>query len=102
MFAKPDEDEKLPEQHFFDGEATPMDDLDRLVMTSFPRSGNSMLRATLERVMGVITGSDADIRAKLHGALMDEGLLGEGLVSKKVWVIKTHWPERSGKSVFDS
>jgi hypothetical protein len=52
--------------------------------------------------MGIVTGSDADLKAKLHGALMDEGLVGEGLCSKKVWVIKTHWPERSGKHNFDS
>ena len=52
--------------------------------------------------MGIVTGSDADIRSKLHGALMDEGLVGEGLTSRKVWVIKTHWPERSGKANFDS
>jgi len=102
MFEKPAEDEQLPELHFFDGKATASDALDSVVMTSFPRSGNSMLRATLERIMGIVTGSDADLKAKLHGALMDEGLVGEGLCSKKVWVIKTHWPERSGKHNFDS
>lgn len=71
-------------------------------MTSFPRSGNSMLRATLERVMGLVTGSDANIELKLCGALMDMGLQGEGLVDKRVWVVKTHYPERVGKSKFPS
>ena len=28
------------------------------------------------------------------------GLLGEGLVDKRVWVVKTHYPERYGKSKF--
>lgn len=102
MMSKPAEAEELPDIHFFDGKASAHDDLDRVVMTSYPRSGNSMLRATLERIMGIVTGSDADIRAKLHGELMDDGLVGEGLVSRKVWVIKTHYPERSGKHNFDS
>lgn len=61
-----------------------------------------MLRATLERVMGLVTGSDANIELKLCGALMDMGLQGEGLVDKRVWVVKTHYPERVGKSKFPS
>lgn len=63
----------LPDLHFFDG----LDEnggQDNIVMTSFPRSGNSMLRATLERVMGIVTGSDANIELKLCGALMEMGL----------------------------
>lgn len=91
----------MPDLHFFDG----LDEnggQDNIVMTSFPRSGNSMLRATLERVMGIVTGSDANIELKLCGALMDMGLQGEGLFDKRVWVVKTHYPERVGKSKFPS
>jgi len=61
LLSKPADDEKLPDPHFFDGKANLMDDLDRIVMTSFPRSGNSLLRAVLERVMGIVTGSDAGV-----------------------------------------
>ena len=28
------------------------------------------------------------------------GLAGEGLVDKRVWVVKTHYPERYGKTKF--
>lgn len=28
------------------------------------------------------------------------GLAGEGLVDKRVWVVKTHYPERYGKAKF--
>jgi hypothetical protein len=28
------------------------------------------------------------------------GLNGEGLVDKRVWIVKTHYPERYGKSKF--
>jgi len=33
---------------------------------------------------------------------MDEGLVGEGLTDRRVWVIKTHFPERAGKHNFDA
>ena len=69
-------------------------------MTSYPRSGNTLLRAYLEKIMGLVTGSDCDITKKLNLALMDLGLAGEGLVDKRVWVVKTHYPERYGKTRF--
>lgn len=78
------------------------DDLDTVVMSSYPRSGNTLLRAQLERIMGLVTGSDCDITKKLNLALMDMGLAGEGLVDKRVWVVKTHYPERYGKTRFGS
>jgi hypothetical protein len=92
----------LPDLAFLDGKASVDDYPDTVVMTSFPRSGNTLLRATLERIMGLVTGSDCDITKKLNVALMDMGLAGEGLVDKRVWVVKTHYPERYGKSRFGS
>ena len=89
----------LLEQHFFDGEDN-SDELDTVVMTSYPRSGNTLLRAYLEKIMGLVTGSDCDITKKLNVALMNLGLAGEGLVDKRVWIVKTHYPERYGKTRF--
>jgi len=71
-------------------------------MTSYPRSGNTLLRAYMEKIMGLVTGSDCDITKKLNCALMDLGLAGEGLVDKRVWITKTHYPERYGKTKFGS
>ena len=48
-------------------------------MASYPRSGNTMLRAYMEKIMGVVTGSDADITKKLINDLMEMGLGGEGI-----------------------
>ena len=31
---------------------------------------------------------------------MNRGLAGEGLVDSRVWLVKTHYPERFGKEVF--
>ena len=52
--------------------------------------------------MGLVTGSDTDISKSLNLALMDAGLGGEGLVDRRVWVVKTHYPERYGKARYAS
>ena len=52
--------------------------------------------------MGLVTGSDCDISKKLNQALMDMGLAGEGLTDKRVWIIKTHFPERYGLARFQA
>ena len=69
-------------------------------MVSFPRSGNTLLRAYLEKIMGLTSGSDCDISKKLNKDLMLMGLAGDGLVDKRVLVVKTHYPERYGKTKF--
>lgn len=69
-------------------------------MVSFPRSGNTLLRAYLEKIMGLTSGSDCDITKKLNKDLMLMGLAGEGLVDKRVLIVKTHYPERYGKTKF--
>jgi hypothetical protein len=90
--------EKLPDLHFLNGEETKTEDT--VVMTSYPRSGNTLLRAMLEKVMGLVTGSDCNINLKLNQELMEMGLAGEGLVDKKVWIVKTHFPERFASSEY--
>lgn len=52
--------------------------------------------------MGLVTGSDCDIEKKLNKELLTMGLQGEGLVDKRVLVVKTHYPERYGKTKFYS
>ena len=56
-------------------------------LASFPGSGNTWLRYLLEQVTGVFTGSqECDI------VLKASGLLGEGVQSSNVLVVKTHNP----------
>lgn len=90
----------LPKLKFLDIENDEAEEQDTVVMASFPRSGNTLLRAYLEKVMGLTSGSDCDITKKLNKDLMLMGLAGEGLVDKRVWVVKTHYPERYGKTKF--
>jgi hypothetical protein len=58
----------LPEKLFLDGKSHP--DKDTIVMTSYPRSGNTLLRAYIEKTTGIITGSDCDIDKSLNFQLM--------------------------------
>ena len=71
-----------------------------IILASYPRSGNTLLRAYIEKIMGFVTGSDCDIEKKLNKELMMMGLAGEGLIDKRVLVVKTHYPERYGKTKF--
>ena len=65
-----------------------------VALTSYPRSGNSMMRGLLERSTGLITGSDTNPRRRLSVALGLSGYLGEGVVGRS-WIVKTHFPERT-------
>ena len=47
---------------------------DAVVLTSYPRSGNTMLRAYLEKITGIVSGSDADITKSLNADLIKLGL----------------------------
>lgn len=49
---------------------------------------------------GLVTGSDGNITLKLILELMERGLPGEGLVDERVWIVKTHYPERYSSSRF--
>ena len=89
-----------PEKKFLDINQAEDVQQDTTIMVSFPRSGNTFLRAYLEKIMGLTSGSDCDITKKLNKDLMLMGLAGEGLVDKRVWVVKTHYPERYGKTKF--
>lgn len=72
---------------FLDGTPKPGN---KVAFCSFPRSGNSFLRKYLEKLTGVTTGSDNDIRANV--CLMMAGLKGEYIVDDTVWIVKSHHP----------
>eukprot|EP01052_Picozoa_sp_SAG31_P013207 SAG31_NODE_790_length_12082_cov_8.754319_4_plen_526_part_00 len=72
-----------------------------VAMASYPRSGNSMLRALLEGCTGVVTGSDSRPDRNMARDLALYGLVGEGDTGNhdgggRVWIVKTHFPERYG------
>lgn len=66
------------------------------LLVSYPRSGNTLLRNLLERLSGIVTGSDNRPDRKLSKDLATiHNLVGEG-VTRRVHVVKTHYPERRG------
>jgi hypothetical protein len=71
-----------------------------IVLASYSRCGNTLLRTYLEKIMGLITGSDCDMDRPLNLDLFNKGLCGEGLVDKRFWVVKTHYPERWTRTTY--
>lgn len=72
-----------------------------IALTSYPRSGNTLIRTFIEKLTGVFTGSDCDRRRNLNRQLYEMGMKGEGVIDKTVMVVKTHYPERSGINEFE-
>ena len=54
----------LPKLAYLDGLESDESDLDAVVLASFPRSGNTMLRKYLEKITGLVTGSDSNYLGK--------------------------------------
>ncbi len=74
-----------------------LQDEGRVVLVSYPRSGNSLLRQLLEKRTGLYTGSDNRPNRALALNLIEMGgYFGEGIADESVWVTKSHYPERVG------
>lgn len=69
---------------------------DKILLVSYPRSGNSFLRKNIESHYGVVTGSDSRPNRVLSASLLKFGYVGEGITDQSVWVVKSHFPERLG------
>jgi hypothetical protein len=72
------------------------------LLVSYPRSGNTLMRTLLERVTGIVTGSDTRADRSLSLELAEQhDLVGEGVTqASHVAFVKTHWPERTGATVY--
>jgi hypothetical protein len=71
-----------------------------ILLVSYPRSGNTLVRTLLERSTGIVTGSDTRPDRGLSRELAEKHeLVAEG-VTQQVCFIKSHWPERVGNRIF--
>jgi len=70
--------------------------LEKVILCSYPRSGNTFIRKMMEEISGTLTGSDCLPKGKLNFDLYEQGLRAEGKVGREVWMVKSHFPERSG------
>lgn len=71
---------------------------EKVLLASYPRSGNTLIRSYLEKITGVVTGSDHILDLKLNRDLFELGMAGEGKIDDTVWIVKSHYPERLGHS----
>lgn len=74
--------------------------VEKVILTSYPRCGNTMLRSVLEELTRIYTGSDCDLRRPMNKQLRDMGMQGEGQIGDRVWIVKTHFPERIGRTKY--
>ncbi len=87
----------------YNSSPTPNDAQTQVLLTSYPRSGNTLLRTLLTRVTRVQTGSDTlPSRPLSHALALAHSLPGEGIIDPRVKVIKTHYPERAGYAPFSA
>jgi hypothetical protein len=56
---------KLAECRIFDRDWT-AGECETVAMASYPRSGNTLMRTWVERVMGIFSGSDGSNQGALH------------------------------------
>lgn len=90
----------LPTVRYLDNSDKSSEDQDTILLVSYPRSGNTLLRSYLEKVTGLATGSDSDVHKKLNKVLFDGGFAAEGISDKRALFVKSHYPERYGSQKF--
>jgi len=69
---------------------------EKVLLVSYPRSGNSYVRKIMEAKSGIVTGSDSRPNRTLAISLLKYGYCGEGITDQSVWLVKSHFPERMG------
>lgn len=70
--------------------------MEKVILCSYPWSGNTFIWKIMEEISGTLTGSDCLPKGKLNFDLYEQGLWAEGKVGREVWMVKSHFPERSG------
>ena len=92
--------DEIPEERgFLDGKSLFADSIS---LTSFPRAGNTMIRAYLDKITGIYTGSAIFFDNPMNKALKEGGLAGEAVNDKRVWIAKNHYPVSLGDTIFNS
>ena len=92
-------DEIPEEKGFLDGKSLFADSIS---LTSFPRAGNTMIRAYLDKITGIYTGSAIFKDNPMNKALKAGGLAGETVNDRRVLIAKNHYPISLGDTIFDS
>lgn len=71
---------------------------EKVAIASYQDSGSELLRKYIENTTYILTGSDRDTKTVLGKQYQcDQGFEGEGVAGKKVWMVKTSFPEEIGE-----
>ena len=98
MLEKTSEVDSVPqEKAFLDGKNIYQDSIG---LTSFYRCGNTLVRAYLDKITGLYTGSSVRMQNQLNLSLKKNGLAGEGISDKRVWISKDHFPHNIGDTMY--
>ena len=102
-----DSNEKVQQQQFYPWQRLLKQQQGPVLLVSYPRSGNTLVRSLLEKTTGLVTGSDTRPSRNLSRELAEQhDLVGEGCCLSSnnqtgVFFVKSHWPERTGCAAFD-
>ena len=77
---------EVPE-HILESKYLSENHFEKVTITTYPRSGNTLIRKYIEDITGIVTGSDTDFGSKGKLALLEEGMKGEGKIGSKVWCV---------------
>lgn len=91
---------QIPKYWLSPAKFLPKNSFETIGLVSYPRSGNTLLRKYLEETTKICTGSDSNLKRKLVRDLRDKGMYGEGITDSRVWVVKSHYPERREPKIF--
>jgi hypothetical protein len=93
-----------------------------VILASFHRCGNTLIRELLEGVTNIVTGSDDkhmtpysqdiinrspaagfNFEKELFGNRNDSSLKfkGQFIIDQSIWIYKTHYPARKGKGIYE-
>ena len=92
--------DKIPKYYKCEPKYLSRNNLEKVALCCYPRSGCSLLRKYIEEISNIITGSDSNIEDHLVASLINNGMVGETITSQKVWMVKTHYPNIIQSSQF--
>lgn len=77
------------------------DEVQRVALSTFHRSGNTLTRKYFEFITGIATGSIMNTQSAANLSLCPMGFLAERIYDDRTWMYKTHLPTMEGFSVID-
>ena len=82
---------EIPE-HMLNAKFLSKNVFEKVILTCYPRSGNTLLRKYLQDITGVCTGTDREGKEGTTKGETFKGMIGGRITDDKVWIVKSHFP----------